>query len=132
MSADMSRERPIPGATERTARGYQPLLVVAVVLLAFILAINAFQAVGTYRQNRLQADRAATYQQRVKAAEDIVQKQQDFITGLMDQYKKDAYNNSDVDRIAEQQLLAAEYTLETLQVIAVQNTQVIELLASQP
>ncbi len=108
MSADMSRERPIPVATERTAHSYQPLLVVAVVLLAFTLAINAFQAVGTYQQNRLQADRAATYQQRVKAAEDIVQKQQDFITGLMDEYKKDAYNNSEVDRIAEQQLLAAE------------------------
>jgi hypothetical protein len=37
-----------------------------------------------------------------------------------------------VDRIAEQQLTAEEFQLIALQIIAIQNSQVIELLAATP
>ncbi|MCX6101627.1 MAG: hypothetical protein NTV92_09505 [Candidatus Bipolaricaulota bacterium] len=50
----------------------------------------------------------------------------------MDTYEKTAYRSAEIDRISEQQLVAAESTLAALQIIALQNSQIIQLLATAP
>lgn len=101
-------------------------------LLAAILAAQVFQIVTTFQENAIARDRAATYAARVKDAQDLVDKQRQAILGLVTKYEADAYNNPNVDRIAEQQLLAAEYQLQALQIITIQNSQIIELLSATP
>jgi hypothetical protein len=126
MSQDLT-----PSAT-KPSRNYNALLIIIAALLLLLTALNAFQVITTYQQNRLSAERAATHAERVKAAEALVTRQQSVISSLMDDYQKAAYDNPAVERIAEQQLLASESTLAALQVIAIQNSQVLELLATAP
>lgn len=54
----------------------------------------------------------------------------ELITGLLDYYKADAYG-AGVDRIAEQQLAAAEYTLRALQLVMEQNQLLLQVLAGK-
>ena len=49
---------------------------------------------------------------------------------LLENYKKAAYDNTRVDRIAEQQLLATESQLSALQAMASQNGVLIELASA--
>jgi hypothetical protein len=51
---------------------------------------------------------------------------------MMSDYQGDVYDNPSIDRIAEQQLIAEEYQLAALQIFAIQNGQLIELLAATP
>jgi hypothetical protein len=113
-------------------RNYAPLLIFIAVLLTVMLSINAIQFVMTFQQNQITAQKAATYEERVKNAQDLVTRQQAVISGLVDEYQKAAYQTPGVDRIAEQQLIAAESTLGALQILAIQNSQIIELLANAP
>ena len=46
---------------------------------------------------------------------------------LLQMYQKSAYGNNSIDRIAEQQLIAAESQITALQVMAAQNNTLIEL-----
>jgi predicted metalloprotease len=112
-------------------RNYVGILVIIVVLLALLLTVEIYQVVTSYQQTKLAEERASAYQTRVTAAQLLVSNQQDIISGLMTDYQKDAYGSS-VDRIAEQQLIATEYNLTALQIIALQNSQIIELLANAP
>ena len=107
------------------------ILVTITILLALLLAVEIYQVVTTYQQNKLAEERASAYQTRVEEAQLLVSKQQTVIFGLLTDYQKDAYGGS-VDRIAEQQLIATEYTLTALQIMAIQNSQIIELLANAP
>jgi hypothetical protein len=102
------------------------------VLLALILVAQLFSIVDTYQRDKLERERAATYEQRVEAAQQVLDRQREVISDLIFDYESVAYDNPNVDRIAEQQLLAAEYQLSALQAIAVQNSQIIELLAAIP
>ena len=102
------------------------------VVLVVSLALSGFQVLSTYQQSRLSSARAASHSERVKAAEDLVNRQQSVITSLMDTCQKAAYGSAGVDRISEQQLLAAESAPAAPQVIALQNSQIIQLLATVP
>jgi len=101
------------------------------VLLALLFTVEVYQVVTTYQQNKLAEERASAYQARVEEAQQLVTKQQAVILGLITDYEKDAYGTN-VDRISEQQLLATEYSLTALQIIALQNSQIIVLLANSP
>jgi flagellar basal body-associated protein FliL len=109
-----------------------PILTTITVLLVISVLVNGIQLVITFQQNQIAAQRASTYQQRVQEAEDMIAEQQTLITDLTTNYKEAAYGNPDVTRIAEQQLVATESTLVALQIIATQNTQIIQLLAYMP
>jgi anti-sigma-K factor RskA len=100
--------------------------------LFLILAAQLFSLYNTYKQDQIERRRAETYLERVEEARNLVDRQQDVISDLVSEYEDLAYGNPDVDRIAEQQLLAAEHQMMALQVIALQNSQVIELLAAAP
>jgi hypothetical protein len=110
---------------------YTGLLVVIAILIALLLSVEIYQVVATYNQNQLAEARAKNYQSRVDEATQLVKNQQTVISGLLTDYENAAYGSS-VDRIAEQQLIATEFTLTALQILAIQNSQIIELLANAP
>jgi len=99
----------------------RPWSVVAVILLALILALNIYNVVRT----------ETTRKARVEALEPILAQQMRIADDLITSYQSDAYDNSQVERIAEQQLIATEYQLVALQLIAQQNVQIIGLLADE-
>lgn len=105
---------------------------VIVVLLALILIAQLFSIFNTYQRDQIQRERAATYEARVEEAQQVLEVQRDVISDLLSDYESLAYDNPSIDRIAEQQLIAAEFQITALQAIAIQNTQVIELLAAAP
>lgn len=117
---------------EGTGKLYKVAIWIIVVLLAGLLVAEVFQIITTFQQNAVARDRAATYEARVKEALDLVDRQRDLIIDLVSEYESVAYDNPSVDRIAEQQLLAAEYQLQGLQILAIQNSQIIELLSAAP
>jgi hypothetical protein len=111
---------------------YRTVLWIIAVLLLLTLLSNVFSIVTTYQKDKLEQDRAATYQARVEEAKTIVNMQRDIIDDLVSDYEEDAYDNPLIDRIAEQQLLAAEYQMLALQTLAIQNSQIIEFLSATP
>jgi flagellar basal body-associated protein FliL len=117
---------------ESSVKNYRLMLWVIIVLLVALLVAEVFQIVTTFQQNVINRERAATYEERVKEAQDLVDRQRDLILDLVSDYESSAYNNPSVDRITEQQLLAAEYQLHGLQILAIQNSQIIELLSAAP
>jgi hypothetical protein len=98
---------------------------IIIALLAAILVSNIFMIVAAGGQSE-------EYQTAIDDAQALIQQQQSTIQSLFNDYESLAYNNPSVDRIAEQQLLAAEFQLEALQIIALQNAQIIELLVVAP
>lgn|GEM_PF-4670337 len=116
----------------KLTRNYVPLLAVIAVLLLLSVGLSGFQVYSTYQQNQIAAERAATYSKRAQAAEDLATSQQSAISSLLDDYQKTAYNNPQITTIYQQQLVASECSLRALQVIAIQNSQIIQLLATTP
>lgn len=111
--------------TQESGRTYgRTLLILAVLLLAGVLVTNAYAIYAEGQQ-------IAAQQQRAEEVEGRLEAQAHLISELLSNYQQNAYA-PDVDRIAEQQLIATEYQLTVLQVIASQNLQIIELLADAP
>lgn len=116
---------------EKSSRsGQQGWLIV--ILLALIFLAQLFSILNTYQQDRIQRERSASYEIRVEEAQKILDLQREVISDLVSDYESLAYDNPNIDRIAEQQLLVSEFQLTGLQALAIQNTQIIELLASAP
>jgi predicted RND superfamily exporter protein len=108
----------------RIARN-RPLLIAIAVLLALLVAVSATQLVMNLQANSARDKRA-------EAAEQLVQSQQSLITSLLTDYQDAAYDDPNVETIYQQQLIASEHILIALHVIAIQNSEVIELLAATP
>ena len=117
---------------EEKPRNYSTVLRFIAILLLLTLAMNGYSIVATYQRSQIQAQRAATYQERVEAAQRLLDQQREFIAEVFDNYHKDAYEDPMIERIAEQQLRASEYQLLVLQTIALQNSQMIALLSTVP
>lgn len=118
--------------SELNVKNNDSQLWVIAALLLLILVTELFSVYNTYQQDRIARRRAETYQERVRQARDLIDRQRATISDLVSEYEASAYDNPDVDRISEQQLLAAEHQLLALQAIALQNSQIIELLAATP
>ena len=118
--------------SEKGTPNYTIWFVLISVFCFLLLALNSFQLISSYKQSQIAAQRAATYQERVKEAENLVLTQRNLILSMVDDYEQAAYKNPSIERITEQQLIAAEYTLNALQILAIQNSQIIELLANTP
>lgn len=76
--------------------------------------------------------RALAKDKKLRAISGIASRQDDLIADLLESYQADAYDNPSLERITEQQLIAAEYQLTALQLIALQNGEIIQLLAITP
>ena len=122
----------IPDSASNNPSKYLKYFIYMCVILTFILLGNLFLIITTYQQNQISEERATNYEIRVEEARKLVQAQQEIVFDLMSAYESDAYANPSVERIAEQQLIASEYSLQALQILAIQNSQVVELLASMP
>jgi hypothetical protein len=102
------------------------LLSVICILLGSILVVQLWevrQGVVARSQWELRHEQA----QEIKV---MLELQDTLILGLMNSYEGAAYGSS-VDRIAEQQLIAAETQIMALQALALQNRQIAELLLIQ-
>lgn len=116
----------------RTNRTIPLLLSISAILLAVDVGLNAYSTYATIQQNAIAEERAATYRARVEEAGELATRQQTLIVGLIEDYEDAAYGNESIERITEQQLIATEFTLRALQIIAIQNSQILELLAIAP
>lgn len=119
-------------STSNPPSGNSPKPRLLVVLLLLICTTQLYSAITLFQKNRIEAARAATYKERVKAAQELLATQRQVIGNLMTDYQNRAYSNPQIDTIMKQQLVATEYAIVGLQVIAIQNSQVIELLAATP
>src|SRR3990172_4330687 len=115
-----------------TVRNYSTTLRIIAILLGGVLVANLFSIVTTFQQNAVARDRAVSYEARVQEAQALVDRQRNIILDLVTDYESAAYADPGIDRIAEQQLLAAEHQLVALQILAIQNGQIIELLSATP
>ncbi len=117
---------------DTTKKGSDTILWIIVILLGAVLLANVFSIITTFQQNTVARERAASYEERGQQAQALIDRQRDVILDLVSDYGSAAYDNPSVDRIAEQQLLAAEYQLQALQILAIQNSQIIELISATP
>lgn len=105
------------------------------VLLIALIASNVYFATLVQRERRAQVEyieeRRVIYDEQVKQARILLDRQRRIVAGATDSYRTDAYDLS-IERIAEQQLIAAEYQMLLLQTIAQQNAQMIELMLVEP
>lgn len=108
-------------------------------LLLLVVILNSVLLFSVLKQNNIENQRADEYQQRVSAydeqvkeAQRMLSSQQFVISSLIDDYEEAVYDNPRVDTIYQQQFRATEYSLIALQIIASQNSQIIQLLSSMP
>jgi hypothetical protein len=129
----MSEDAP-PGLGDSVSRcsGVRGPVTICAVFLGLLFLTQLYLAVMTFQRTRIEAARAARYGDRVKAAESLLALQRGAIADLLTNYQKDAYQSSRVSTIMQQQLVATEYAITGLQLIALQNSQIIELLAAAP
>ncbi len=113
-------------------KGSDTVRWIIVILLGAVLLVNIFSIITTFQQNAVARERAAFYEERGQQAQVLIDRQRDIILDLVSDYESAAYDNPLVDRIAEQQLLAAEYQLQALQILAIQNSEIIELISATP
>ncbi len=100
-------------------------LRIIAVLLLLLLGLEIYRTVDAVMLSQ-------TRNARVQKIQTVISNQQQMIDEIISDYHAAAYDNPSVERIAEQQLLAAEHTLLTLQMMALQNNQIIQLLANNP
>ena len=90
-------------------------------LLFCMVLFQAIQLFGDFQARR-------QCQTAVESFQGVITAQKTIYLDLYQTYQKAAYEDSRVDRIAEQQLLASESQLTALQVLASQNGVLIDLL----
>lgn len=115
----------------RKEDNYKPWLILIAVLLLLVLAVNCYQIYLTTVEQQAQTERMAAYEERAQSASELSVTIDRGLSRLMSDYENVAYGAS-VDRIAEQQLYAAEYTIQALQMVGRQNSQIISLLSAMP
>lgn len=97
-------------------------LWIALVLLTAMIAADVYFVM----QHEMEVKRADIRQEQLAT---LLRQQQALLDNVLVNYRNAAYSTS-IDRIAEQQLIATEYQLLLLELIAQQNVLVLELLAT--
>ena len=126
MSENTIMENESSNKGEKTKTPNIWLIIIAITLL-LILILNAYQFVDDkFIIDQKESERIETIEEakRLARANDLV------INSLISDYEDNVYINPNVETIMQQSFLAQEYTLITLQMIAVENSIIIDLLAS--
>lgn len=97
------------------------------VCLMILMACSVYLATAILQDRQAQVERAEEWQVIHEQMQETLDIEHRVIISARDGYHADAYE-SDVDRITEQQLLALEYQMVLLQIIARQNAVMIELM----
>lgn len=101
------------------------------ILLVFLLIVQLMSLSSDFMNRSAENAHAAEKQARIAEIVSESEKERAALELLMTSYQADAYHGS-LDRIAEQQLVATEYSIRALQILGKQNNAIIELLADQP
>lgn len=102
-----------------------------VLLLVCLLIVQVISLGSDFLGQRSESARIAEKQARIAEIVSESEKERAVLELLMTSYEVDAYHGT-LDRIAEQQLVATEYSIRALQILGKQNNAIIELLADQP
>lgn len=119
-------------APARPARDYTALLAIIALLLLAIAAVNAYAVYSTAQRDQVAEARAATYKERVEAVGKAAAAQRTAVDTLQSDCKKAIYDDPDTKGIMAQQFRVQECILEADELLAVQNSQIIELLSTVP
>lgn len=104
------------------------LLMSICILLAAILATNIWSIVQDMLETSQAELRSELRMEEIESIRINLDLQSLRAQTLLSSYEIAAYGNSSIDRISEQQLLAAEAQLSGLEAIAAQNQMIAELL----
>ena len=96
------------------------LAIAGLILLTLLVIMQGYSLYEDLRAARIRATRA-------EEALVLMEQQQDAIASVLEEYRAAAYSDR-ADRIAEQQLIVAEYQLQVLQMLALQNGEIMGLL----
>jgi hypothetical protein len=101
-------------------------LTALVVLLALQVILSIFQVVNA----QIQQVREESYRKSVIQSVQTYTANVDALTvKMLDDYKKDVYNNSKVDNTAKQQVMGNEYTFNAIMLLIKQNSRLMEMLS---
>ena len=101
-------------------------LILITILLMFSLSLNIYQLFFQQTEPEVSTARLEA----IESAEKLLRLHRPIVNVLESDYQKNVYNNPRVDNINKQLLMSQEYTFLTLQLIAEQNLQTIELLST--
>ena len=95
--------------------------------LCVLVVCSTYLAAAMTLERQAQREHRVIYEAYMERAQALLDQQQWIVSDAADSYHAKAYTPG-VERIAEQQLIAAEYQLLLLQAIAQQNAVMIELM----
>ena len=101
-------------------------LILITILLMFSLSLNIYQHFFQQTEPEVSSARLAA----IESADKLLRLHRPIVSIFESEYHKSVYNNPRVDNINKQLLMSQEYTFLTLQLIAEQNLQTIELLST--
>jgi hypothetical protein len=122
---------PLPSVVTPSQPNYTILLSIIAALLGLILAAQLYTIYKSYQTQQLEAERAVRMSEMASSITLLNSLQNDLAADLFSDYQEAAYDNPDLERIAEQQLIAEEFQLLSAQMLSYQNQAIIELLALQ-
>lgn len=102
-----------------------------VVLLVCLLLVQVIGLASDFSAKSAESARLTAKQAKIAEIVSESEKERAALELLMTSYQADAYHGT-LDRIAEQQLVATEYSIRALQILGKQNNAIIDLLADQP
>jgi len=104
-------------------------LIIVAITLFLILILNVYQFVDDkFIIDQKESERIET----IEEAKRLARSNDLAINSLISDYEDSVYLNPNVETIMQQSFLAQEYTLISLQMIAVENSIIIDLLSSLP
>jgi Tfp pilus assembly protein PilO len=102
-----------------------------VVLLVCLLLVQVIGLASDFSAKSAESAHLTAKQAKIAEIVSESEKERAALELLMTSYQADAYHGT-LDRIAEQQLVATEYSIRALQILGKQNNAIIDLLADQP
>ncbi|MBL7163435.1 MAG: hypothetical protein ISS57_12580 [Anaerolineales bacterium] len=107
------------------SKNYTWAFVTLIMLLILLVTAQGWQLYSSYQRQQ-------TSKELAEAALITAKMQRNAIEMLVEGFEAAAYDNPKVDTIYQQQFLATESTLYALEIVVIQNSQIIELLAQMP
>jgi len=120
------QEMEIPSKSREKKSPTNTLLIVIIVLLVIQVAFTGYNTVSNFILDQQQTARKAEVTTEVaQYAADV----EGVTRQMLDNYKKDVYNNENIDSVEKQQVLATEYTFMGLMLLSQQNAKLIQTIA---
>lgn len=127
----MSEYIEAPTGTRSNQSGSCTIGIIIAILLLLILLVQVYTIIDTRQQRQVEEQRAAEIRDKAANIAVLYALQDELTSDLFASYQEDAYDNPSVERITEQQLIATEYQLLSLQILSRQNQAIVDLLSLQ-